>query len=282
MLKTILEGILIGIANIIPGVSGGTMMVALGIYDKLIESITHLFSRFKKSMRFLLPIFVGIGIAIVVFSRLFEFLIEAYPIPTNLAFCGLILGSVPFITKHVKNKGFDLSMAIPCIVFFMIVIAMAVASGGADSQADMNLNFVNVILLFLIGIVAAATMVIPGVSGSMMLMTLGYYEPILSTVNLAVDSLVHFNLNSLLYCVGVFIPFGLGIVVGVFAIAKLIEWLFERFQTQTYWAIIGLLLASPIAILLNTDWSSFSVIQLMIGILTFAFGWFLSSKLGGE
>lgn len=104
MLKTILEGILIGIANIIPGVSGGTMMVALGIYDKLIESITHLFSRFKKSMRFLLPIFIGIGIAIVVFSRLFEFLIETYPIPTNLAFCGLILEAFRLLRSMSKTR----------------------------------------------------------------------------------------------------------------------------------------------------------------------------------
>ena len=74
MIKEILEGIIIGIANIIPGVSGGTMMVAMGIYDKLIESITHLASQFKKSMRFLIPIFIGIGIAIVALSRLFEFL----------------------------------------------------------------------------------------------------------------------------------------------------------------------------------------------------------------
>ena len=117
MIKEILEGIIIGIANIIPGVSGGTMMVAMGIYDKLIESITHLASQFKKSMRFLIPIFIGIGIAIVALSRLFEFLLGTYPIPTNLAFCGLILGGLPFITAKVKNKGFNLSMAIPCLLF---------------------------------------------------------------------------------------------------------------------------------------------------------------------
>lgn len=280
MIKEIIEGIIIGIANIIPGVSGGTMMVAMGIYDKLIESITHLVSNFKKSMRFLIPIFIGIAIAIVALSRLFEFLLEVYPIPTNLAFCGLILGSLPFITNKVKNKGFNMSMAIPCLIFFILVIAMAVVSETTGMKADLSINVVNVLLLFIVGIIAAATMVIPGVSGSMMLMCLGYYEPILQTINLAIDSLVHFDLNALFYCLGVFIPCGLGIVVGVFAIAKLVEWLFARFEVQTYWAIIGLIVASPIAILINTNWASFSIIQLLVGILTFALGWYAASKLG--
>ena len=90
MLKQILQGMVVGIANIIPGVSGGTMMVAMGLYDHLIHAITHLKSEFKKSMKLLIPIFLGAGIAIVVLSRLFEYLLEVYPIPTNFAFCGLI------------------------------------------------------------------------------------------------------------------------------------------------------------------------------------------------
>ena len=103
MLKQILQGMVVGIANIIPGVSGGTMMVAMGLYDHLIHAITHLKSEFKKSMKLLIPIFLGAGIAIVVLSRLFEYLLEVYPIPTNFAFCGLIAGSLPFIFKKVKG-----------------------------------------------------------------------------------------------------------------------------------------------------------------------------------
>lgn len=85
MLKKILQGMVVGIANIIPGVSGGTMMVAMGLYDKLIYSITHLKSDFKNSMKLLIPIFLGAGLAIVALSRLFEFLLNDYPIPTNFA-----------------------------------------------------------------------------------------------------------------------------------------------------------------------------------------------------
>ena len=104
MLKQILQGMVVGIANIIPGVSGGTMMVAMGLYDHLIHAITHLKSEFKKSMKLLIPIFLGAGIAIVVLSRLFEYLLEVYPIPTNFAFCGLIAGSLPFIFDLLWNR----------------------------------------------------------------------------------------------------------------------------------------------------------------------------------
>ena len=104
MIKMILQGMIVGIANIIPGVSGGTMMVAMGLYDKLIHSITHLKSEFKSSMKLLLPIFFGAALAIVILSRLFEFLLQNYPIPTNFAFCGLIVGSLPFILKKVKGS----------------------------------------------------------------------------------------------------------------------------------------------------------------------------------
>lgn len=282
MLKRILQGMVVGIANIIPGVSGGTMLVSMGLYDQLIYSITHLFTDWKKSLRFLLPIFIGAGLALVLLARLFEFLLTSYPIPTNLCFCGLIIGSLPYIFRHVQHKGFTASMAVCFVVFFALVVGMALADGSSGAQASVTVTPLNILLLFLVGVIAAATMVIPGVSGSMMLMLLGYYEPILHLVNQFVSGLIHFDMNTLLAACGALIPFGIGVVVGVFAIAKLIEWVMDRWPTQTYWAIIGLIIASPIAILLGTDWSGFSFLALFIGILTFAAGWFVASKLGGE
>ncbi len=276
MIKTILQGMVVGIANIIPGVSGGTMMVAMGLYDRLIHSITHLKSDFKNSMRLLIPIFVGAGLAIVILSRLFEFLLHTYPIPTNLAFCGLksdfknsmrllipifvgaglaivilsrlfefllhtypiptnlafcglIAGSLPFILKKVKGtKPSNLCHFIPFLIFFGLVGGMAVLKEGSDTASVLSINFIEIIKLFFVGVVAAATMVIPGVSGSMMLMLLGYYETILSYVNMTVDSLIHFDLGALMSCIMILIPFGIGIVIGIFAIAKLIEWIFSK------------------------------------------------------
>lgn len=282
MIKKLLQGMVVGIANIIPGVSGGTMMVAMGLYDKLIHAITHLKSEFKESLKLLIPIFLGAGIAIVALSRLFEFLLENYPIPTNFAFCGLIAGSLPFIFKKVKGHSVSVGKAICFIIFFAIVILMAVMGETSGNAADVSFGLISVVKLLLVGIIAAATMVIPGVSGSMMLMLLGYYDTILKTINNFMDALVAFDIQDLLVQCGILIPFGIGVILGIFLIAKIIEFIFSKAEIHAYYAIIGLILASPIAILLKTDWSGFSILTLVIGLVTFAAGWFVSSKLGGE
>lgn len=282
MLKLIVQGIVVGIANIIPGVSGGTMMVAMGLYDKLIHAITHLKKEFKNSLKLLVPIFLGAGIAIVVLSRLFEYLLEHYPIPTNFAFCGLIAGSLPFIFKKVKGHKVSIGKIIPFLIFFAIVIGMALLGENEGGAADVSFGLVNVIKLLGVGIIAAATMVIPGVSGSMMLMLLGYYSTILKSINQFIDALIAFDINGLLTQCGVLIPFGIGVVIGIFLIAKIIEFIFSKAEIHAYYAIIGLIMASPVAILIKTDWSGLSVGLALVSVVTFVAGWFAASKLGGE
>lgn len=282
MLKKFLQGIVIGVANIIPGVSGGTMMVAMGIYDKLIHSITHLRKEFKESLRFLIPIFVGVGAALVIVARILEFCFEMFPIQTNLLFCGLIVGSLPFICTHVKGKKVTLGMLVSFLVFFAVVVAMALMGETEGAAADVSFSLMNVIKLFGVGIVAAATMVVPGVSGSMMLMILGYYNTILECINDTVDALTAFDMGRIMDNMLVLIPFGIGVVIGIFLIAKIIEFIFERAETHAYWAIVGLIVASPIAILWKTDWSGFSIVAILTGAVTFAIGWIVAGKLGKE
>ncbi len=282
MLKLILQGMAVGIANIIPGVSGGTMLVAMGLYDKLIHCITHLKSELKAAVKLLTPILVGAGLAIVLLSRLFEYLFLKQPIPTNLAFCGLIAGSLPFIVKKVKGHAVTIGKIIPFLIFFAIVILMAVMGDTSGAAADVSFNVINVVKLFGVGIIAAATMVIPGVSGSMMLMILGYYDTILATINDAMDALLAFDMAEIFRVAGILMPFGIGVIVGIFGIAKVIEFIFEKAEVHAYYAIIGLIVASPIAILINVDWSGLSVSTALIGLGTFILGWVAANRLGGE
>lgn len=282
MLKLIFQGMAVGIANIIPGVSGGTMMVAMGLYDKLIHCITHLKSEFKEAVKLLVPIFAGAGIAIIVLSRLFEYLLEVHPIPTNFAFCGLIAGSLPFIFQKVKGHSVTIGKVIPFLIFFAIVILMAVMGETSGAAADVTFSIVNVVKLFGVGVIAAATMVIPGVSGSMMLMLLGYYDTILATINDAIDALLAFDMGEIFRVVGILAPFGIGVIIGIFVIAKIIELIFSKAEIHAYYAIIGLILASPIAILLQTDWSGLSISTMLISAGTFMLGWVAANKLGGE
>lgn len=281
MIKSFLKGCVIGIANIIPGVSGGTMMVAMGIYDKLIHCITHLFSEFKKNVLFLLPIVIGMGVAIVASSFALESLFANFPVQTNLLFVGLILGGLPAVWKRVKGNSIKFGHLIAFLLFFALVAGLAIFGGGNGKDADLAFNIINVLKLFGVGIVASATMIIPGVSGSMMLKLMGYYEPIVTTTipNL-IRSLVAFDMDGILVGVGVLAPFGIGIVAGVFAIAKLVEIIFEKFPLYAYWAIIGLIVASPVAILVGMGLELYTVISVITGLVAMGIGFVIALKLG--
>lgn len=280
MIKDVFKGMVIGIANIIPGVSGGTMMVAMGIYDKLIHCITHLFKEFKKSVLFLLPIAIGMGIAIIGSSFGIEYLFENFPVQTNLLFIGLIIGGLPAIWKNVKGKSIRLGHILAFLAFFALVVGMALMGETEGNAADLSFSLWNVIKLFGVGVIASATMVIPGVSGSMVLLLMGYYNPILSSINDFIRALTAFDVNGILQGLGILVPFGLGVVIGIFAIAKLIEIIFNKFPLYAYWAIIGLIVASPIAIIAMGTFPALTIVNVLTGIVALVIGTFVAMKLG--
>ncbi len=282
MIKNFLKGAVMGLANIIPGVSGGTMAVSMGIYDKLIHCITHLFKEFKKSFLFLLPIGIGMVISLVGLSFVITAAFENFPAQTNLLFIGLIVGGLPMITKKVKGSTIRPPHMIAALLFFGVVVGFAALGEGDGASADLTINFINIIKFFFVGVIASATMVIPGVSGSMVLMLMGYYQSIVETIKNFVTALVAFDIPAVLQCMGVLVPMGIGIVVGIFGIAKIIEIIFEKCPLLAYWAIIGLIVASPFAILLLSDFGAITVLTVITSIVTFAVGFFVAGKLGEE
>ena len=280
MIKNFLKGMVMGVANIIPGVSGGTMAVSMGIYDKLLHCVTHVFKELKESVMFLLPIFVGIGAALVGLSFIIEPAFDNFPLQTSCLFIGLIVGGLPAICKKVKGEGIKASYVIPFLLFFALVVGMAAMGEKEGTAADLSFGLWSVIKLFAVGVIASATMIIPGVSGSMMLLLLGYYNPVISSIKNFITALVAFDMQGILQGCGVLVPMGLGIVVGIFAIARLIEIIFEKFPVQAYWAIIGLITASPIAILLMGNIVSITVLGVLVSVVTFAVGFVIAMKLG--
>lgn len=253
----VIKGAIIGIANVIPGVSGGTMAVSLGIYEKLIYALTTLRKEWKKNLIFLAAIVLGAAIGIVGFARVIEILLNKQPLPTALAFVGLVLGGLPLIIKSLnqsledEKSRFGVSHVIVFIAFCALVLAMALLDTGSGIGAEKEIGAAEMLLLFFVGMFAAAAMVIPGVSGSMLMMVLGYYDTIISTINRFIEALAAFDIGAMLACFKILIPFGLGVLAGIFAIAKLIDFLFKRFASQTFSAILGLVAASPGAIILN-------------------------------
>lgn len=280
MIKNIFKGAVIGIANIIPGVSGGTMAVSMGIYDKLIHCLTHLFKDFKKSVLFLLPVLIGAGIALVGSSFGIEYLFQNYPVPTNLLFIGLILGGLPAITGKVKGNKSKAGHWAAFLIFFVLVVGLAFVGETEGNAADLTFSVFSVIKLFFVGVIASATMVIPGVSGSMILLLIGYYNPILTAINDFFRALIAFDVPAILTGMGILVPFGVGVVIGIFAIAKLIEIIFAKFPMYAYWAIIGLIVASPFAIVLMNSFAGITAAIVIASIITFAAGFFIAMKLG--
>lgn len=279
----ILRGIMIGIANIIPGVSGGTMMVSMGIYDTLIYSITHIFKQFVKSIKLLLPYIIGILIGIGGGALLLSYLFVNYPLPTNTAFIGLILGGIPSIVKNLDKKKINAISITICIIAFAFIIYLQWVKINAGSVShNIEPSISTAIIMLLIGAIASATMVIPGVSGSMIMVLFGYYDSILASISGAIIAIKSFDLSLILHYTSILFPFAIGMILGIFLIAKLIELLLKKYFTYTYSGILGLVLASPVVVLMNTDYSHTNILRIIIAIFTLSIGYFVAYKLSDD
>lgn len=273
---------LIGLANIIPGVSGGTIAVSMGIYDHLIHCVSHFFTEIRKNIIFLAPLALGMGIAIIASAFGIDYLFDTFPIQTNLLFIGLILGSLPSVYGKVRRKPVKAGHIVAAILFFAVVVGMSLMKGSSGHTGESEIGIAQVLILFLVGVVAAGTMVVPGVSGSMMLLLLGYYDLILDSMREFFVALARLHMDTMLGTLWILVPFGIGVLVGIVVIARLIEVVFNRFPMYAYWSIIGLLLASPTAIVLLGSFPQITAVRVLTGIVTFILGWMISGKLGGR
>ena len=283
MLQWILDifrGAVIGVSNIIPGVSGGTMAVSMGIYDRVIYAVNNLFKQFKKNFRDLLPILIGVLIGLFAFAALIGMLLgtksDEIPmtrLPTNFAFIGLILGGLPAIYKRVNMK----DAKIPGIILFLIFLALVVVLPllNPPEAKTLDHSFGTILLMILLGAISSSTMVIPGISGSMIMMLLGYYNSVINAMN----DLRSGDWSSLV----LLLPYVIGLLVGIVFIAKLMNYLLKKYAALTFCAIFGLVIGSPVALLMQNrecfqlanagNWIA-SIICLVIG---FAVAWFMAA-----
>ena len=288
----VLRGMIIGLANVIPGVSGGTMMVSMGIYDKLIYSINNLFRRFKECFKILLPYLIGMGLAIILGSVALKVAFEKYPLPTNALFIGLILGSLPIIVKQIKGSKLHISHIIIFLLFAALVIIPKIIANNTLVGDNTNggsqtliLDVGHIILYFLLGVMASAAMVIPGISGSMLLKIFGYYEPIVTQTlgGTFKDVIPSGNWDLVLHNAGVLLPFSIGIIVGIFGAAKLVEFMLQKWKIPTYCGILGMIVASPVVILLDkTIFEGINTAIVIASVVTLAIGVFVAVKLGRD
>ena len=257
-LLDIVKGFIVGTANVIPGVSGGTLMLVLGIYEKVIGSISNIFKQFKKSVLTLLPVLVGVGVAILSMSKVITYCLDAYTFATIMLFVGAVLGGMPMLIARVKKDPVKpLYVVIGLITFALVIGMLFLGQGGNANLSHMNIfKFLVVIFMGAIGDLTNS------------------------------DSTTRGN-DALIA-----LAFLIGTAVGIWAVAKLIEMLLKKFEIQSYWGIIGFVLASAIIIVLQNffmldgAWTSAATVlagtpvwEYILGVALAALGFYGSYKM---
>lgn len=274
-LLLVLKGFILGIANIIPGVSGGTLALTLGIYERLIDAISHFFKNLKENIIFVLCLGIGILISLALFSNVIGYCLDNYKFATILFFIGFILGGMPLLFKKVKGT-FNIKNMIFFLITFSIVMIMTFMSAGDKTISLNNLTFVRLVSLFFSGMLASASMLLPGISGSFVLMLIGYYYPIINAIR------EFTKLQNLLHNVILLSTAGIGIIIGIIIAAKLIEYLLKKYEIPTYYGIIGFVISSIISIFITAVSSYVGTVEIIVGILLMILGIFLAGIIGDK
>lgn len=263
--KNIYRGLFMGASDVVPGVSGGTIAVVLGIYDRLIAAINGFFSKeWKKHFRFLFPLGLGIVFAIFTLSRLMDWLIQNHSIPTFFFFIGLILGVLPLLFREAEARHtFTIFHFILLLVGIIIVSSLLFIKEPDQSALIVDRTFSTYLLLFFSGMLASAAMILPGISGSLILLIIGVYSTVIHAIS-------HLEIS-------VIAVTGVGILFGIIFMSKIIHYFFYRFQTATYAIIIGLVTGSIFVIFPGWPTDPF---LLIITILAFTSGLFVAYILG--
>lgn len=259
----IFKGFIIGVAKIIPGVSGAVMAISFGVYERLIKILSNPFKINKNDLKFLIFLLLGIAIGIALLCRLIKKCLDIYYLPTMLLFCGLIVGGMSEITnvlKRGKKKYINILIFIINFCLFFVLIKMP----------SLSIKINDIFLYFLMGIIESLTTIIPGISGTAIFMSLGWYEKLLTLY-----------LNSMTFSVSpkTAILFLLGFICATILIARVITWLFEKAKEMAYCGVFGFMVSSLFVMFKSSFCNGFTIKELIIGIVLFIFGIYGSKKI---
>ena len=288
--KNFINGLVFGATQIVPGVSGSTIAIILGFYDELLESLNHFRDDWRRHARFLVPLLIGVAAGLVLFSSVIDYLLKGYSLPTMLFFIGLIVGIIPPVYAKIKLPGQKFSAR---DIVTVVVPALAVAlttyfKTEAVTDPGEIINSINapfILFIFFAGIISAAALVTPGISGSFVLLLMGLYH----TVTYSVSSVRFYladvtDISLFLDICKVLVPFGIGVIIGGLSMARLIGRLLKNHCRIVYLVILGLLSGS-IYVLFNEPiivQSGITVAAVIIGTATFITGCVVSYKIGGK
>lgn len=279
----LLKGLAIGTAAIIPGISGGTIAFMLGIYDQIIEAIVSLRRHTKKSLELLLPVGIGIVVAIGLLTYPMGLALIYAPFPTVTLFAGFILGSLPQLRKDLPvtlNLRAWVFLFVPAIIAMLLGVFSVIGELDATSVLTGD-AFLPKLSLIVVGLLGVSAFVVPGISGSMLLLSIGFYEPILSSLRRLLDNL--FDLNGLIPEVINFGLLGVGALVGFVVISVVMKWLLTHHRQDVNLAVFGFILGSLVAIFYNYEmvpvYEQLDVFMVVLGVITLTLGGYISLEL---
>ncbi|PZG42981.1 DUF368 domain-containing protein [Staphylococcus aureus] len=268
----ILKGFAMGTSDLVPGVSGGTIALLLGIYNQFIASISGIFSRrFWPSFTFLIPIIIGMLLAMGSLSNLFNYLLSQHHIPTMFFFGGLIIGIVPYLLKISNYKtSFTTKHYMMVIAGIAILIVITLMNNG-DKHAGETLTLSTglIIKYFIAGMCASSAMLLPGISGSFMLLVFGVY----GTVMLAISEFVKLNFAGL----PILLAVGFGVLAGFIISSKIIQYFLTHHKLMTFALIIGFVVGSLFAVFPGLPTN---IMMWFVSLVVFIIGFIVSLTLG--
>jgi putative membrane protein len=253
-IKRIIIGFLVGVGAIMPGASGGAVAMVAGVYDDMISAVANILKKFKDSFLFLLPIGIGALVGIVLFSNIQKWLLEVALIPTMFGFAGLIVGTIPKLYQNANRNGHTLNsylcFIIALIASLIICFVERQASGGYIYLGSkvVDISFINMIYFIIVGIIMAGSLVIPGISGTVLMILIGAYGLLLTSVaNLKdlIPAIINFNFTPDLFQILFVLGFmAVGLAIGALIFSKLMNFLLKKYYTNTHFTILGFVVGS--------------------------------------
>lgn len=267
-LKLFLKGVIIGLGKIIPGVSGAMLAITFGVYERGINAISHFFTEFKNNFKFLLYLGLGICLGIVVGSKIVLFFLNKFYLHTMFLFVGMIIGGLRPIVNQIKSKVDKKKIIVP-IVIFILLISLSFLDPTSNNRS-FNYSSGYFLAMILCGIVDAAATVIPGISGTALLLIIGYYNIIMQTYSNIL------SLDKLLPNVFTLMPYASGMLIGIILISRLMDYLIKNHKLMVNYMILGFAVSSIVLLILQTLSFSYDIFSIVISLVILVIGYYLS------
>lgn len=260
-----LKGFIIGMAKIIPGVSGAMIAVTFGIYDRLINAITNFFDNKKENFRFLIIFGSGILISIVCFSNIIRYFIGNYYVSTMMLFIGLIVGGTYNFSKNIE---FNIKNIV--IVSLVILLVVGISIFNINNSYVVNGSLIDYIMFFIGGVIEIFSSIVPGISGTALLMLIGMYDNVLLILSNV------FNLSFVIDNIMIYISYSIGLFISFIICSIFISYLLKKYRKLFDTIVFGLSISSILLLIIMTFNSSFSFIEFVFGIVLFFVGVLIS------